>query len=306
MRANRTVAIFSDDPDWHARRLTAALAARGVDSVCVSLAECSFDIAGGGGGLTIPGFADAPPDGALVRLISAGTLEQLTLRLSLLHALGELGVPVSNDARALERTVDKSMTSFLLHRAGLSTPPTWAAESPELAQLILKREIAAGEKLVLKPLFGSQGKGLRLLRCTSDLPAPEEVGGVYYLQRYVDTGAAGWHDWRVLVVGGRPVAAMIRRGRRWVTNVLQGAECEGVSFDGEPGELATAAVGAVGASYAGVDLIRDQDGRFLVLEVNSVPAWKGLQGVTDVDIAQTIVDDLLRRLAPADARAAAL
>lgn len=303
MGARTTVVIFSDDPDWHARRLSAAFAARGVESVCVSLAECSFDVAGGVGGLTIPGFDDALPDGALVRLISAGTLEQITLRLSILHALSALGVAVSNDARALERTVDKSMTSFLLRGAGLPTPPTWAAESQDLAARILSRELAAGERLVLKPLFGSQGKGLLLLESESDLPPPEEVGGVYYLQRYVDTGP-GWHDWRVLVIGERPVAAMIRRGRRWVTNVLQGAECEAASFEGEPGEMAVAAVRAVGAAYAGVDLVRGGDGRFQVLEVNSVPAWKGLQGVTEVDIAQALADDLLRRLAPADTLAA--
>ncbi|MGB8275726.1 MAG: RimK family alpha-L-glutamate ligase [Alphaproteobacteria bacterium] len=312
MRPRPKVALFSDSPDWHARRLSAALAARGTDCVCLSLTNCAFqagDAPGGGAsgaGLLLPGFEDGPPDGALVRFISAGTLEQITLRLDMLHALDALGIPVYNDARAIERTVDKSMTTFLLQRAGLPTPPTWATESRERARAIVESEIAAGQKVVLKPLFGAQGKGLRLLRSADELPEPEAFNGTYYLQRYVDTGEGSWHDWRVLVVGQTPIAAMIRRGKHWITNVMQGATCERAAAEGEPAHLAVAATRAVGAGYAGVDIVRDGDGRFLILEVNSVPAWKGLQSVTDLDVAQTIVDDFLARIPAAGPRAAAM
>jgi len=302
MRAPRRVAIFSDAPDWHARRLASALAARGVASTTLSLMDCAIDTAAPTA-LRIPGFEEGLPDGALIRLISAGTLEQITLRLGLVHAMEALGVTTYNDARTIERTVDKSMTTFLVRRAGLATPPTWVTESAEKAREIAAREIAAGEKIVVKPLFGSQGKGIVLLE-TADVPSPEEVGGTYYLQRYVDTGAGSWHDWRVLVVGGRAVAAMIRRGKHWITNVMQGAACERVPVEGEPAALAVAAAHATGAGYAGVDIVRDREGRFLVLEVNSVPAWKGLQSVSDFDVAQAIVDDFLARLPEHGSRAA--
>jgi glutathione synthase/RimK-type ligase-like ATP-grasp enzyme len=46
------------------------------------------------------------------------------MRLGILHALRELGVMVWNDARAIERCVDKSMTSFLLARSAIPTPDT--------------------------------------------------------------------------------------------------------------------------------------------------------------------------------------
>jgi RimK family alpha-L-glutamate ligase len=306
MRARRRVAIFSADPDWHAKRLIAALAARGVDGVCVALEACYFDIEGGRAGLRLPGFEEALPDGAITRLISAGSLEEITLRLGVLRALEQLGVPVYNDARAVENTVDKSMTSFLLERSGLPTPPTWAVQSRELACRIAERELAAGGKLVLKPLFGSQGKGVLLIDAPGRLPEPEEAGGVYYLQRFVDTGTGGWHDWRILVVGERAIAAMIRRGRGWITNVFQGATCEAAAAEGELAELAIAATKAVGAAYAGVDLMRGRDGRFVILEVNSIPAWKGLQGVARIDIAQTLVDHFLSRLSAAGPAAAAV
>lgn len=303
MRAVKKIALFSDDPDWHARRLTGALEARGAETVWLSFADCAFDLSGGGSGLYLPGFEDSLPDGAIVRLIASGSLEQITLRLGILHALHELGVPVYNSARAIERTVDKSMTTFLMRKAGLPTPPTWACESAEMAQAIVERETRDGGRLVLKPLFGAQGKGLCLIDARSELPDPEEgFGGVYYLQRFVDNGGSreGWHDWRILVVGGRAIAAMIRRGKGWITNVWQGATCEAAAVDGEPSVLAVAAANAVGANYAGVDIIRDPEGGFQLLEVNSVPAWKGLQEVTAIDIAEVIVGDFFSTL-PSDA-----
>ena len=107
-----------------------------------------------------------------MRTLSAGSFEAITKRLGVLHALAKLGVVVWNDARAIERCVDKSMTSFLLARAGVPTPPTWTMESAEAARALVEREAPRGP-LVLKPLFGAQGKGLRLIRRPEDLPAPE-------------------------------------------------------------------------------------------------------------------------------------
>jgi len=298
MQENNRVALFSDDPDWHARRLTDALAQRGVEAVWLSFTDCGFDNSSPTSGLVLPGFETELPSGALTRLIDPGTLEQITARLDILHALDALGIVVSNSARAIERTVDKSMASFLLTNAGLATPPTWTCESQEMARAILQRQTEGGGKLVLKPLFGAQGKGLRLLDADSSLPDPEEVDGVYYLQQFIDTttGGEGWHDWRVFVIGGKAVAAMIRRGKGWITNVLQGGVCEAAPLESGLADLAVAAARALGTDYAGVDILRDHEGRFQILEVNSVPAWKGLQGVIEVDLAQAIVDDFLARI----------
>ena len=62
--------------------------------------------------------------------------------------------------------------------------------------------------------------------------------------------------------------------------------------------LAEDAVKVLDMAYAGVDVIRDEHGRYSVLEVNSIPAWKGLQSVADVSIAELLVDDFLSRCAP--------
>lgn len=287
------VAILVDAPDWHTRRLSDAFARYGAAATVLSLQDCAFVLGEGGPGVAMPGFADALPDAVLVRTIAAGTFEQVTLRLGLLHALARLGVRVINDARAIERCVDKSMTSFLLHAAGIATPPTLASESAAQAE---RWRAGTAAELVAKPLFGSQGRGLMRFRPDEAPPAAEQYAGVHYLQRFVGRDA-GWRDFRVMVVGGAPVAAMLRHGRSWVTNVRRGARCERVAATGDLAERSVAAAAAVGAEYAGVDLIEDGDGRLLVLEVNSMPAWKGLQSVASCDLAATIAQHVLARLA---------
>lgn len=296
MTSRPRIALFVDQPDWHSRRLLKAFAGRDADVACVSLSDCGFRT-GTGHGLLLPGFEAALPAAAFVRQISDGSFEQVTKRLGVLHALREVGVRVYNDARAAERCVDKSTTSFLLHRAGVPTPDTWAVESPEQARAVVAAEARPGRPLVLKPLFGSQGRGLRLIEDVETLPPPEDVDSVFYLQRYVSGPTAGWRDWRVFVVGDRAIAAMIRHGIEWRTNAARGARCEGAAATGRLAELAVAATRAVGADYAGVDLIADATGELLVLEVNSMPAWKSLQSVSDTDIAGALAADLLALLA---------
>lgn len=285
------IVIFADDPDWHCRRLLAAFERRRSTASFVSLRRCGFELGGEGSGVAIAGFETNLPDAALVRSIPNGSFEQVTFRLSILHALRELGVPVVNDARAIERCVDKSMTSFLAHRAGIPMPQTLVSEDSERAASWQRSQAA---EIVAKPLFGAQGRGLTRMAAGEPLPdlADEHLRGVLYLQRYVG-GERDWRDYRVFVVGGEAVAAMVRRGASWITNVARGGTCEPASCSGKLAELAVAAAGAVGAAYCGVDLIEDKARGLLVLEVNSMPAWKGLQGVTEVDIADRIAAHVL-------------
>ena len=60
-----------------------------------------------------------------------------------------------------------------------------------------------------------------------------------------------------------------------------------------------AAMRAVDADYAGIDLIRTADGELQVLEVNSNPAWRGLQSVADINIAWAIAEDFLKTVVAA-------
>jgi len=296
------VAIFAERADWHGRRLNDAFTRLGADARCLPLATCGIRAGTGGNGLHLPKFDDGPPAAAFVKTVGTGSFEQVTMRLGVLHALREMGVAVVNDARAIERCVDKSMTSFLLHRLDIPTPETWAVESAEEARKIVRAEAGPGRPLVLKPLFGSQGRGLKLVQSARALPAAAETQGVFYLQRYVAGPTAGWRDWRVFVIGGRAIAAMIRHGVQWRTNAAQGAQCQGVPATGEIADLAVAAVRAVGADYSGVDIIQDRRGRYLVLEVNSMPAWRALQTATGIEIADALAALVMSKIEGARGR----
>jgi RimK family alpha-L-glutamate ligase len=303
------VAIMADETGWHTRQLQAALRARGAVGRCIDLEDCHVDTTHARHGLVIPGFGRELPDAALVRGIAGGSFEQVTKRLTVLHALRELGVPVYNDARAIERSVDKGMTSLLLHQAGIATPPTWVTESAAEARRIALREGAAGHALVLKPLFGSQGQGLQLVGHVNGthqgVPVLEGgFGRLAYLQRFVPPLSEPGFDWRVLVIGGRAVTAMRRVSQHWVHNVAQGASCRAQALTPELIGPAEAAARALDMDYAGVDLMPTADGSVLVIEVNGVAAWQGLQRVTrGFNIARALVDDLFdRKLVRARAR----
>ena len=298
-----SVVIFTEKADWHSNGLAAACAREGLRPLILSATDCGFDLDAARPGLAIPGLDGRLPGAIFVRLIPGGTTEQITARLGFLHAAAALGVEVVNDARAIEACVDKSMTTFRLAAAGLPTPRTIVTERRDAAQAAFD---GFGRDGVLKPLFGAQGKGLVRLKPGDALPDPDAVvGGVYYVQEFVESrgsrASGGAHDWRVFVLAGLPVAAMIRRSKNWITNIFQGGDGEAADHEGEAGRLAVRAVAAVGAAYAGVDLIEDEDGRFLVLEVNSMPAWKGLATATGVDMAAALARELAGRLARADA-----
>jgi len=286
------VAIVIDRADWHTRELTRALRALAVAAVPMRLEASAFDT-GSPSGLHLDGFGAALPDAVFVRTVAGGSFESVTLRLGILHALRELGVIVWNGARAIERCVDKSATSFALARSGIPTPQTWAVKSLAAARAIVAQE--AGP-LVLKPLFGSQGRGLRLIRTPEELPAPTDVCGAYYLQRFVGVERDGFHDFRLLVSRGRVIAAMMRHSTEWITNIKRGGRPVTVAANDDMKALAVRAAAAIGADFAGVDLRYDTADRPCVLEVNSMPAWSGLQKVTSANIAGILAADLVAEL----------
>lgn len=294
------VAIVTDDPGWHGRQLKEALAAHGLSSQYVSSMDCHMDIGESGTEINLPGF-EQDPLAVFVRGVPGGSLEQVIFRLNILHALSEMGIIVYNNPRGIERTVDKAMTSFLLKQAGIPTPSTWVCESKEKAEFIYQQECGQGRKLVSKPLFGSQGVGVHLLDAETGLIHDETFAGVYYLQSHVDCGDKNSFDIRVFVINGKAVSAMTRRSTNWITNRAQGAQCEALKLDEDLSRLSEAAVEAVGIDYGGVDLIPDaRSGHLQVIEVNSIPAWWGLQKVTNFNIASSLIDDMVNRLSSTD------
>ena len=289
------IAIIPDDPGWHGRELRRAFRALDFDSQYVSLIDCYLQIATDSQELVLPGF-DCLPDAVFVRGIPGGSLEQVIFRMDLLHALHKSGVPVYNRPRSIERTVDKPLTSLLLNRAGLPTPATWICESKTHVRRVISEETEKGNKLVLKPLFGSQGIGVHRIDKVTDLVHDDKFAGIYYLQRYIEQAEGDHHDIRVLVIDGQACAAMRRQSEHWVTNRAQGANCQPLPVSAAIRCLSEKVCQILDVDYAGVDIIEDQHGGLNLIEVNSIPAWYGLQGVVRFNIADRLAHSLVQKI----------
>ena len=233
-------------------------------------------------------------DAVLARIIPNGSLEQIIFRVDALHWLEHRGVPVMNSPKAIERTVDKFYTSALLQDAGLPTPETLVCEELAPAMDAVRR---MGD-VVIKPIFGSMGHGL--VRITDPelafrvLRPLEQTRAVFYVQRTIDHDG---RDIRAFVVGDRVIGAIERRAPQgdWRTNVSRGGRAQAIELCDEYRDLALRAARAVGADYAGVDLLPSRHGQVFVLEVNGIPGWQGLQRATGIDVAGAVIKHLETR-----------
>lgn len=227
-------------------------------------------------------------DAAIIRTMPAGSLEQVVFRMDVLHAFAASGRPTLNPPRAVETCVDKYLTNVRLANAGLPVPRTVVCQSADDALAAFE---ALGGDVVVKPLFGAEGRGMVRVSdrelAWRTFHAIEQTRGVIYLQEFVTH--PGW-DVRALVLNGRVIAAMKRIGHGdWRTNVAQGGTAERHELSVEETELAVKAAAATGAVVAGVDLLMNERREWFVIEVNAVPGWKALAPTCGLDIATAVV-----------------
>ena len=280
--------ILAAREGWHTRELTRALEARGHTGTIVPYEGLVASI-GRRSGLRSRAADLDRADAVLARIIPSGSLEQIIYRVDVLHRLDDRGVRVMNSPGAIERTVDKFWTSTLLEQCGLPTPDTIICDDAEEAFAAF-RELG---DVIVKPLFGSMGLGM--VRVSDEEVAfrvfktIEQIRGVYYLQRAIEHEG---RDIRVFIVGGRVLAAIERRSEGWRTNLSRGGTAGPVQLPEAWTALALRAAAAVGAEYAGVDLLPAADGTVYVLEVNGIPGWQGLQEATGIDVAGALIEQL--------------
>jgi ribosomal protein S6--L-glutamate ligase len=249
--------------------------------------ECALELSNDGPRLLVQGQPLDGIDAALPR-IGASLPGQGVAVVSHLEAMG---VPVLNGSSAIRRARDKLLALQILTMSGIGVPRTVLARTP--AQVDLALEIVGGPPVVLKLLQGTQGVGVILAEtraaASSTLDALWGLGQDVLVQEYVVESAG--RDVRVLVVGGRIVAAMRRQAREgeWRSNIHRGGA--GTRIELDPSYVATAisAARAIGLDVAGVDLLEGRDGP-RVTEVNASPGFEGLERVCDVDVAGAILD----------------
>jgi ribosomal protein S6--L-glutamate ligase len=228
-------------------------------------------------------------DAVLVRSMPLGSLEQVIFRMNALHAIQRRGIPVFNQPRTLEIAIDKWLTLDLANQAGIAIPHTYACQSREQS---LSAFEALGGDVVVKPIFGGEGRGLIRVdnvdmahRVFSTL---EQLQAVAYIQEFVPHGG---YDVRVLFVGEEHFCiARHATTNDWRTNVSRGAQAVPHRISDRQLDIARKAKGLVNGDLIGVDILPGSDGRDLLLEVNAVPGWKGVASACDVDIAKKVIE----------------
>jgi RimK family alpha-L-glutamate ligase len=227
-------------------------------------------------------------DAVLVRTMPPASLEQVVMRMDVLARLEAAGKVVLNPARAIEAAVDKYLASAKLQAAGLATPPTVVCQTASAAVEAFEQ---LGGDVVVKPLFGGEGRGIARLNdpaiAQRTFSLLVGLGAVLYVQQFVPHDG---YDLRVLIVGERMWAMRRRNVLDWRTNVSRGATAEPVELLPEWAEMARRAAEAIGAPIAGVDLLPGRDGQLYAIEVNAVPGWQALSRVLNVDVARCVLD----------------
>jgi ribosomal protein S6--L-glutamate ligase len=277
----KKIAILSGGEGWHVQDLRRAAAEQGHQTEVVDFRTVQAGIG------TRP-VALTHCDAVVVRTMPPGSLEQVVFRMDVLHRLKAHGVAILNPPLALETCIDKYLSCARLDAAGLRVPPTVVCQDAEAAQ---EAFASLGGDVVVKPLFGSEGRGMVRVN-DADLAwrtfrTLERLQAVLYVQQFITH--PGW-DLRVFVLGERVLAGMRRHARTgWRTNVAQGGQGERVDVQAAEAELALRAARATGLMVGGVDLLLGPDGQWYVLEVNAVPGWRALARVCRLDVAAEVI-----------------
>lgn len=228
----------------------------------------------------------------IVRAMPNGSLEQVIFRMDVLNVLERKGCRIINPPRSLEIAIDKYLCLARIQEAGVPVPPSIVCQSFDQAMVAFAD---LGEDVVVKPLFGGEGRGL--MRVDNEELAErafrwlESTDSVIYLQKFIRHSGS---DLRILVIGNEMLAMKRNNSQNWRTNASLGALCETHRPTEDELDLAQRAANAVGANFCGVDIIRDETGTPFVLEVNGVPGWKRISETCQVDVAERLLNLALR------------
>ncbi len=284
------IGILGNEGSWYVADLTRAAAARAHLAMRIDFPKLVAGVGVNRSSVTAEDVDLSTLNAVIVRTMPPGTLEQVVFRMDALARL-TTDAYILNSPKAIECAVDKYLTTWRLAEVGLPVPSTIVCEDADAGMEALE---TLGGDVVVKPIFGSEGRGI----CRVSDPdlafrtfrTLARTGAVLYLQRYIDHPG---HDVRVMVLDGAVLGGMIRRnGSDFRTNVARRGSVERHIPTDQECEWALQAAQAVGATFAGVDILYDRSGAGWVIEVNAVPGWRAFGKAAGIDVASRVVQFL--------------
>lgn len=286
----KRICIISDIHDWHSKKIKSELIMLGYKVYLIKFDDLSVQLTNSKNIILFKN-KHINFEGIWVRFIIRKSLEDLTFKLSILHILRDSKIYIHNSGEIIEKTVDKSRTSMILKLNKINVPKTWVFNLKKKEKNL---SFFNNKKLLIsKPLFGSQGKGIELFKNKKALKKIETPGGIYYIQRFIGKENSKTHsDYRVLVSNHRVISVIKRTSKSKITNVSRGAKIEKVIIDKKIKYLAEKISKVFNLGYGGID-IKNFKNKNYILEINSIPSWKGLQTVESKNITKILVRDFI-------------
>ncbi|MFA5481286.1 MAG: RimK family alpha-L-glutamate ligase [Bacilli bacterium] len=218
--------------------------------------------------------------------------------LYLAELLETIGVPVFNTSQAIRICDDKALTYIKLRRHGIPTPKTLVLPFTfgenvlkfydRVKTLILEKGFKY--PFVLKQRFGSFGEQVYLINNEPTFKKMLAAIGnkELLIQEFIEESSG--RDYRVNVVGREAVSIVMRVNQgNFRSNVHQGGVMASVPHpDKRMLKLAVKAAKAVGADFAGVDILVNGAGDPLVIEVNSNARTVAVEEASNVYVSLLI------------------
>lgn len=232
-------------------------------------------------------------------LVHASFLGETMIHSSLIRQFELMGVKVVNGYHGVVQAKNKIGMLQVLNASGVPMPTTYVLRSSEYSEQIAEK--IGSFPLILKSVTGSHGIGVSIiesargLRSIVDMLVENEYSEPIILQEYVRESSG--KDIRVIVVGGRVVAAMERIARKkgeFRSNFELGGKVRIAELTQKEKNIAIKATEAFGLDFSGVDILRTKNGP-KVLELNSNPGMSGITQATGRDIAGAILEHAMKR-----------
>ena len=217
--------------------------------------------------------------------------------------LEKSGLRLFNKHDAVRVCDDKGQTCIALAGRGIKLPKTvfgalcYNQDCEINAEWADKIGDKLGYPLIVKESFGSLGKGVYKADNKEELFALMQKLKLkpHIFQEYM--GAKPGVDVRVIVIGGKTVAAMERSNPNdFRANVARGGSTKRIDLPESFKIVAEECAEVLGLDYCGVDLLYGDNGEPYVCEVNSNAFFDGIEEATGVNVAAAYVDHVIKTI----------
>ncbi len=279
---------------WHADQLRTAARRHGCELVYADYESLAGQIDGAVHRVICSAGDVCSFKSVLCRTMPMASMERILFRLATLHALHAEGHVIVNPPRTLEIAIDKYATLAMVSQLGYEVPRTIVVQSR--TEAIEAFELLGGD-VVVKPIFGGEGRGVMRVRdrqlAWTVFSTLDQLQAMHYLQPFV---APGGRDLRLLVIGEEVIA--VRRTAplgEFRTNVASGGICEAVVPEADQIAMAKRIAAHMQLRIGSIDLLEQEHGPPLLVEVNGIPGWKGAQQCVALNLADKMIAAVLLR-----------